>query len=72
MFLFVLKEVKDYIIGKEKLGDIRVEIKVKKVKLVFKWFIIINKVIEEGKDSFFLFSWYIYYCLFFYIFVNEV
>lgn len=51
-FLFVLKEAKDHIIGKEKLGDTRAETKAKKAKPAPKRSTTINKAIEEGKDSF--------------------
>lgn len=54
MTLFVLKEAKDHIIGKEKLGDTRAETKAKKAKTAPKRSTTINKAIEEGKNSFFL------------------
>lgn len=52
MTLFVLKEAKDHIIGKEKLGDTRAETKAKKAKTAPKRSTTINKAIEEGKNSF--------------------
>lgn len=72
MFLFVLKEAKDHIIGKEKLGDTRAETKAKKAKPAPKRSTTINKAIEEGKDSFSLSPWYTHHCLFLYTPANEV
>lgn len=67
MFLFVLKEAKDHIIGKEKLGDTRAETKAKKGKPAPKRSTTINKAIEEGKAEFLLISLVHTLCIFFFL-----